>query len=217
MTSQEETLRHELVRIGKLMYQKGFIVATDGNISARLAADRILMTPSGQHKGFLATDDLIVVDMEGTVVTAARDLKPTSEMPMHLEVYHQRPEVNAVVHGHLPIAVALSIADISLQDPLLPETVVTLGQIPTTDYATPSSYENVLAIRDLIADHDALILRRHGVLTVGKTPFQAFIKMEKVEYTAQVAMMVALLGKGGPLLPDQVAKLIDLRKQFGLA
>ena len=209
----ESTMRSEIVRIGGMMYQKGFIVATDGNISARLGADRLLTTPSGLHKGFLNPAELIVTDMDGSPVRSPAGMRPTSEMPMHLEVYRQRPDVNAVVHAHLPVAVTLSIAGIGLDIPYLPEAIVTLGPVPTTEYATPASRENVGAIRDLIGRHDVILLRRHGSLAVGVDLFDAFMKTEAVEHKANIVLMLQLLGQGEPLPPDQVSKLLAMRRK----
>lgn len=220
MTSETQ-LRQEIARIGRLMYEKGFISASDGNISARLSPGRILITPSGLHKGFLEPGDLLIVNEDGQQVGArtfgAKKLKPTSEMPMHLEVYRQRPDVSAVVHAHPPITIALTIAGIPLADCLLPEVIVFLGLIPTTAYATPSSEENVLAIRSLIVKHDALVLQRHGSLTVGDSPMQAFMRLETVEQNARIAFMLAQLGVHNPMPPDEVRKLLRQREAMGLS
>lgn len=217
----ERHLRAEIVRVGKLMYDRGLIVAGDGNISVRLGADRVLVTPSGLCKGFMEPEQMIVTDMEGRRVPpftpANRALKPTSEMPMHLEVYRRRPEVRAVVHAHPPLVVALSIAGVSLAQCMLPEAIVTLGLIPTTEYATPASEENIRAIHDLIVGHDAIVLQRHGTLTVGRDPFDAFIKTETVVQTAQVAYYLHQLGGGEPLSPDEVTKLVKARRAQGFA
>jgi L-fuculose-phosphate aldolase len=213
---QRTDIRAEIVRVGQLMHQKGFIVASDGNISVRLGADRVLATPSGRHKGFLRPDELITTDMDGRPINPPPGLEPTSEMPMHLEIYRQRPQVAAVVHAHLPLAVALSIAGIRLDEPFLPEAVITLGPIPTTEYAIPSSLENVTAIRDLIGQHDAIVLRRHGAITVGSDPFDAYMRMEAVEHKAHIVLLLRLLGQGEPLSSGQVASLLELRRRLGL-
>ncbi len=217
----EYQLRHEIVRICRLMYQQGFISASDGNVSARLAPGRLLITPSGLHKGFVEPEQLLVIDEAGVPLgprTAAnRGLRPTSELPMHLEAYHQRPDIGAVVHAHPPTTIALSIAGISLTDCLIPEAIVMLGIIPTTQYATPSSTENQVAIRHLIAYHDALVLQRHGSLTVGKDLMQAFMRLETLEQTARIALILAQLGVHKPLEPEEVIKLMRMREQMGLA
>ena len=221
MMAREPQLRQEIVRIGRLMYEKGFISASDGNISARLSPDRILITPSGLHKGFLDPGDLLIVNEDGQQVShrtfSSQKLSPTSEMPMHLEVFRQRPDVGAVVHAHPPITVALTIAGIPLADCLLPEVIVFLGLIPTTAYATPSSEENVQAIRPLIVNHDALVLQRHGSLTVGEDPMQAFMRLETVEQNARIAFMLAQLGVHNPLPADEVRKLLQQRESMGLS
>jgi L-fuculose-phosphate aldolase len=217
----EQIWRKEIVRVGGLLHEKGYVAATDGNVSVRLSKNRILSTPSGFSKGFLAPEQLVVTDLEGKQIPsrepARRDLKPTSELPMHLEAYRQRPDISAVVHAHPPICVALSIAGISLAKCLLPEVIVTLGMIPTTEYATPSSAEGPGAIRDLIANHDALIIQRHGTLTVGQDPFDAYLKLEKLEHAAYVTLILRQLGRETPLPPAEVAKLLQMRRELGLA
>ena len=206
--------------MGKLLYDRNLIVGTDGNISARLDAKRVLCTPSGLCKGLMTADQLIVVDLDGNRVglpnAANRHLKPTSEMRMHLEAYRRRPEVMGIVHAHPPSVIAASIAGLDMARCLIPEVIVTLGVIPTTQYATPSSAENVHAIRELIAGHDAIILQRHGTLVVGNSPTDAYLKTETVDQMARVTLMLAVLGKGNALPADQVGKLMDQRQALGL-
>ncbi len=219
MRQNEPDLRATFVKIGRLMYEKGFICASDGNISARLGPDRLLITPSGLHKGLLEPEHMLVVDMDGKVVRGqygrSAPLKPTSELPMHLEAYRQRPDIQAVVHAHPPITVALSIAGIPMADCLIPEAIVMLGIIPTTEYATPSSEENVRAIRELIRHHDGLVLQRHGSLTVGDSPMQAFMRLESLEQNARIGFMLAQLGVRNPLPPAEVEKLLRQRENLG--
>jgi len=229
----ERALRAEVVEVGRLLYERGLVVATDGNISARLSADRILATPSGLCKGRMAPEQLIVVNLDGARVdrpTAANaGLGPTSEIHMHLEAYRRRPDIGAVVHAHPPHAVALSIAGIPLGPCLLPEAIVFLGISPTTPYATPSSPEGAAAIREAIAGHDALVLARHGSLAVGASPLAAFHNTETLEQLARITFMLHVLGvdAGGggedlsradvSLPPDQIAKLLATRERLGLA
>lgn len=217
----ERLLRDEIVRVGKLLYDRGLIVSTDGNISARLTPDRIVCTPSGLCKGLMTADQLIVVDLDGKRVggstPANRDLKPTSEMRMHLEAYRRRSDIRGIVHAHPPTVMAASIAGLDLAQCLIPEAIVLLGVVPTTRYATPSSEENVQAIRDLIGGHDAIILQRHGTLVVGSSATDAYLKTETVDQMARVAMMLAVLGKSNPLPAEQVTKLIEQRRALGLA
>lgn len=219
--AREQSLCEEIVSIGRLMYDHGYAVANDGNISVRIDAERVMCTPSGLCKGMMRADQMIIVNMEGrkvgTVTAANRDLVPTSEMFMHLEVYRQRPDVQAVVHAHPPTTVALSIAGVSLADCMLPEVIVKLGLVPTAPYSTPASPEMVTAIQDLIVSHDGIILERHGTLTVGSCLLDAYMRMETLEQIAKITVVLEQLGKGAPLPPEQVEKLLAQRRNMGLA
>ena len=200
--------KEEIIKVGRLLHEKGFISAGDGNISIRLDEDRILTTPTGLSKGFLKKEDLVVIDMKGKKVSGSRN--PSSEILMHLCVYEEREDVKAVVHAHPPVSTAFSIAGVSLAKCILPEVVCTLGAIQTADYATPGTQEVPEAIRELIKDHDALILDRHGTLTVGKELFEAYMKVEKVEHTALVTLNARQLGDVRLLSEEEVGKLEEL-------
>jgi len=214
---REGALREEIVRVCRLMWERDFVAATDGNVSVRVGRDHMLVTPSGMSKGFLSPSDVVMTDMEGTPVQSyshsGASRKPTSEIVLHLEVYRRRRDVQAVVHAHPPLAVAFTIAGISLAQCVLPEVVINLGAVPTTAYATPSTAEGGDVIRDVIADHDALILDRHGSVTVGKTLFDAYMKLEKVEHLARVTLAARQLGRVGLLPQEEVHKLVQMRRE----
>lgn len=216
----EQGLRQEIVQVGKLLYDRSLIVATDGNISARLDDNRILITPSGLCKGLMSPDQLIVIDMDGRKVgpgtSANQHLKPTSETAMHLEAYKQRPDVLSVVHAHPPHAIALSIVGITLAECMLPEAILFLGLTPTTPYSTPASEENAEAIRKAIVGHDAVMLQRHGSLTVGDSPLNAYYRTETLEQVAKITYMLNQLGGAQTLPPFQVEKLLTIRQGMGL-
>lgn len=209
-------MRGQLIEIGRLMHSRNMLAAADGNLSVRLDRDRILITPSGLSKAFLSQDQLLIVDMEGnkTSVNAgpARDLVPSSEARMHLECYRRRPDVQAVIHAHPPYAIACTLAGLSLAKCTLPEVVYDLGTIPTAPYATPASEENPRAIRDLIGQFDALLLERHGSLTVGGSPWEAYFRLERVEHSAQVTLLANTIQRVQPLSDEAVAKLAGLRR-----
>lgn len=211
----EKTLREKICQIGELMHRFQYVDGAAGNISARLDDQHILTTPSGIAKGFMQPDQLIVVDLDGKKVSPNNGLNPTSEILMHLEVYKKRPDVGGVVHAHPPHAVALTIAGIPLNCYTIPEAVVFLGDIPTTQYATPSSYENRDAISTLIGSHHALMLAYHGSLTVGSTVWEAYLRLSSLEHTARITYLTHLLGSGQPLPPEQIQKLVEQRSSWG--
>lgn len=207
-------LRKQIISICHLMHQRGLTCATDGNVSARFFDDTILITPSGFNKGLIEAEDLIITDMKGKRV--AGDGKPSSEIAMHLEVYRERPDINAVVHGHPATCIAFSVADKSLIEHILPEVVISLGVIPTAPYATPTTQEVPDSVRKLIRTHNALILDRHGSLTIGKTVIEAYNNLEKIEHAAQVIYMAHTLGRVKELEAGQIAALEGVAKKLGL-
>lgn len=217
-TRTETELRTRMIEIGKLMHQKGFVAAADGNLSIRLDRERVLVTPSGFSKGFLDAEQLIVVDMTGTKLSPifgkGRDLKPSSEIRIHLECYRQRADVHAVIHAHPPMTIACTLAGVSLAKCVLPEVLYDLGTIPTAPYATPASPEGPTAVRDLVKQYDALVLDRHGTVTVGATLWEAYMRLERVEHSAQVTLAAqqTLRGPVDPLPDAAIEKLAAMRR-----
>ena len=205
----EQTLKQEIVMICRMMHQKNLIAGLDGNVSVK-CGDHLLTTPSGVNKGFLRMDQIITVDWEGRVVQG--EGQPTSEMAMHLAVYRLRAEIGAVIHAHPPLVTAFSIAGISLEEFILPEVVMSLGVVPTSSYATPTTQEVPESIKGLIERYDALILERHGALTVGPDLMDAYNKMEKLEHSALVILTALQLGRVRLLPPQEVEKLIQLKQ-----
>jgi L-fuculose-phosphate aldolase len=215
----ETELREQMCLIGQQMHRKGYVDGAGGNISARLNSEHILTTPSGIAKGFMTPDQMIVVDMNGKRVDtkAHPHLRPTSEIIMHLECYRQRPDVQGVVHAHPPTAIALSIAGHSFTELLIPEVVILMGIVPTLPYATPASEENRNTIGESISQHDVLMLAYHGSLTVAKTLWDAYLRLENLEHTAKILYMVHQLGGAKASIPtEQVERLIDIRERLGL-
>src|SRR5512133_3504374 len=161
----ESQLRADVVEVGRRLYARGYTASNDGNISVRLDAGRLIMTPTSVCKGFMTPDMMCITDLDGKKI--AGDRNPSSEMQMHLEVYRQRPEVQAVVHAHPPIATGFAVAGIPLDRAVLAEVLTTLGSVPIADYATPSTSELPQAVGKYIKAHDGMLLANHGALTVG--------------------------------------------------
>jgi len=195
----EPRLREEIVAIGKRMWEKGFLAAADGNISVRLGPDRVLITPSGLGKGFMAPDQLLRIDLNGRVLPsshpATRGLKPSSETMMHLEAYRQRPDAQAVIHAHPPLAIALTVAGLPIDADVLPEVIYSVGIIPTAPYVTPGTPDGQNAIRALVQKHDAILLDHHGTLTVGATLTEAYMRLERIEHSAAILLAARQVGE----------------------
>ena len=202
----ETELQRQIIEAGACLAEWGLIVAAEGNISARVNADRILITPGGAWKDRLTMADLITVGALGKPLTPTEG-HPSSEIGMHLCVYQRRPDIMACVHAHPPYAVACSVAGISLAEPVLPEIVAVVGTIAIAEYATPSTPEIAASIVPLVDDHDAIILSNHGVLCIGETLKSALGRMALVEHLAQVVFLASQLGSIRHLTPAQVASV----------
>src|SRR5689334_11749776 len=211
----EATLRADIVEVGRRMYARGYTASNDGNISVRLGSDRLLMTPKGVCKGFMTPDMMSITDLSGRKLTGDRD--PSSEMLMHLEVFRQRADVEAVVHAHPPTATGFAVAGIPLDRAVLAEVLTTLGSIPIAEYATPSTSELPEAVRKYIKAHDGMLLANHGALTVGTDLFSAYYKMETIEHFAKISLVARLLGRENLISRDEVLRLQQLRGSYGIA
>ena len=213
--SKESELRKKMIQIAKLTYSKGMIAASDGNMSAKITENRYLVTPSGLFKGFLEEDDLVVIDKFGKVIDGNHG--PSSELMMHLKAYEMRDDMGAVVHAHPPVITAFSVAGIDLTEAILPETIFILGEIKFAQYSTPTTKDVPKAIESLIKQHDALVLTRHGSLTVGKNLEEAYQKLESLEHTAKIISEAVKL-KGGkmvePLPSNEIDKLWEINEKL---
>ena len=213
--AKENKLRKTMIQIAKLTYSKGMIAASDGNMSAKIAENRYLVTPSGLFKGFLEEDDLVVIDQLGEVIEGNHG--PSSELMMHLKAYEMRSDIEAVVHAHPPVITAFSVAGIDLTEAILPETIFILGEIKFAQYSTPTTEDVPNAIESLIRQHDALVLTRHGSLTVGKTLEEAYQKLESLEHTAKIISEAVKLRGGkmvAPLPSNEIDKLWEINEKL---
>jgi len=212
---EEAEGRRQIVRVCRRMHERGFIAGSDGNVSLRLTGDRLLITPSGKHKGDLAEEDLVITDREGKLLSGQH--RPSSEILMHLLCYQVREDVHAVVHAHPVHAVALAMAGVSLANCILPESCLALGHILTAPYSTPGTEEVPAALRDLVLRADAVLLDRHGSLTLGASLGVAYNRLESVEHTARITHAARCLGEVHPLSERQVEKLRQVASKYGWA
>lgn len=199
-----EEARTMLVEAGRAMRSARLVVAREGNLSVRVGADRVLLTPAGADKGRLNPEDLVLVDLDGAAVGPGR---PSAETPMHLEIYRRREDVRAIAHGHPVHATAFAVAGRALDACLLPEVIVSLGCVPLAPYATPATDELPGAVGPVCEGHDAFLLENHGAVAVGDDPLHAVEKLETVERLAEITWLAEALGGARPLSRDQVERL----------
>jgi L-fuculose-phosphate aldolase len=211
MIKSDWETRRDIVKCAKRAFESGLVAATDGNISVRMSIDRVMITPSGTSFSQLSPGEMAYVDTEGHQLDYA--YRPSSELPMHLEIYRQRPEISAIIHAHPPYTTAFTVAGLSLATPVLPEVFVMCGRIPTASYATPSTTESAEVIRDLIKDHDVILLDHHGAVTCGRDLDEAYFKMEKLEHAAKTMIAANSLGNILPLSAENLKKLEPFKKK----
>ena len=207
MASRTDSAR-SIVLVCHKLYEKGFVTATDGNVSARLDCGNILVTPTSLNKGRVTESDLVEVKPDGSAVTLGR--KASTELDMHLFVYEQRPDIQAVVHAHPPHATGFATARVPLTACLFPEVIVGLGAIPLADYATPSTKEVAESLAPHVRNADAILLANHGVVTYGRDVEDAYFKMEKVEHAAHITFVARVLGGEKPLSTRDIDKLTTI-------
>jgi L-fuculose-phosphate aldolase len=208
----QAALREAVVTCGRIAYERRLVASTDGNISIRVTDERLLITPAGMCKGRMEPEDLLLLDLEGRVLSGKGGYTPSSETPMHLEVYLQRPDVRAVIHAHPVFATTLTVAGFPFPNNVLPEVLLTLEKVPTTRYAMPSSHDDADAIRELIREHDALLLRQHGTLTVGTDLETALISLERIEHVAEVFWRAQMLGNVERIPLEAMVRLIVVQE-----
>src|SRR5918998_2788034 len=208
----EQTARREIVRVGQLMYERGYVVSSDGNLSVRLDDGRVVATPTQVNKGRMTEDMLALTDAEGKALS---DRRASSELAMPLLIYRERDDVKSVCHAHPPHGSAFAVAGLAIDQPILSEVILTLGCVPLADYGTPSTDELTDAMRPLVKHHNALLMANHGAVAYGADIWQAFDRLETLEHTAKIAILSRLLGGSKNLPADAIEKLINVREAAG--
>src|SRR5438105_7236624 len=208
----EQTARRDLLRICHLMYERSYVVSSDGNVSVQLDDGRILATPTMTCKGRMTEDLIAITDIDGRPLNNQR---ASSELAMHLLIYRERPDVKAVCHAHPPHGTAFAVAGLAIDQPILSEVILTLGCVPLAEYGTPSTDELSDAMRPLVKHHNALLMANHGAVAYGADIWQAFDRLETLEHTAKIAILSRVLGGSRNLSPDAIEKLINVRETAG--
>lgn len=214
MSKTERDYRDEMVRVCRLIYEKGWVAMNDGNVSIRLDDGRILCTPTAVSKGMLSAEDLIACDMAGNKVEGCRDR--TSEIAMHLTIYSMRPDVRSVVHAHPPVATGFAAAGRALDKALLPEVIIQLGAVPLAAYGLPGTTALSDGMLPFIPQYDALLLENHGCTAYGRDVWEAFFRMEMVEHFARITFVAEMLGGARPLPRGEVEKLFAARARYNV-
>ena len=206
----EIKFREDIKKVCHMAYEKGLISGNEGNFSLKINDELILVTPRNSHKGKIEANDFVIVDIKGNAITNGNK-QPTSELALHLEAYKTRPDIKAVVHAHPPYAVSFSLAGIELNQPAIPEIIVLLGEVPTVPYKEPGTEKLAKEAAHYLTKHDAVILERHGAVTLGVDIFDAYSKMESLEHGAKIMYFAHTLS--GEIKTFDEASINELIKQ----
>jgi L-fuculose-phosphate aldolase len=204
--------RRDLIRVCHLMYERSYVVSSDGNVSVRLDDGRILATPTMTCKGRMTDELIAITDLSGKSLNERR---ASSELAMHLLIYRERPDIKAVCHAHPPHGTAFAVAGLAIDQPILSEVILTLGCVPLASYGTPSTDELTEAMQPLVKHHNALLMANHGAVAYGGDIWQAWDRLETLEHTAKIAILSRILGGSKNLPADAIEKLINVREAAG--
>lgn len=217
MVLNEYEIKKMICDVGKRLYDRRMAAANDGNISVKLRENEFLCTPTGVSKGFMTPESICKVDAQGELVEAREGFKPSSEIRMHMRVYAKRPDAGAVVHAHPTFATTFAIAGIPLTRPIMPEAIITLGCVPIAPYGTPSTREVPDGIEPYLEHFDAVLLESHGALTWSADLMAAYMKMESLEFYAELLYRTKILGDSKELDQEEIERLYEIRRKMALS
>jgi len=207
----EKALREQICDIGKNLWNRGMVASNDGNISARMPDGRVLCTPTAVSKGYLTPSMLAMVDVDGNILDQHEDFRPSSEIKMHLRLYQVSAATRAVVHAHPLYGTVFAVTGQAIRTTMMPESVVTMPEVPLAPYATPSTDAVSDSIEPFALTHSACLLEHHGALSWGPDLMTAYLTMERLEYTAQMTYLLRQIGGERDLPDEEIARLKELR------
>ena len=182
-TSSYQLERREVAYFMRRLYRQKLTTTSGGTLSLRVNENLVAMTPSALDKGRMHADQISLLTLDGENLTP--ELKVTSEAPMHLRILQERPDINAIVHAHPVTASAFSASDTPIRCDLLSECYVVLSELLVAPYALTASDDLAEKVGETARKTDCLLMRNHGVVTLGKTMLQAFDRLEVIEIAAQ--------------------------------
>lgn len=189
-------------------YTAGMVPGTSGNIS-RYQDGIIYMSRSGVCLGDMGYDDISELDINNNVLN---NIKPSSERPMHLEIYKKRSDIKAIIHIHCPYVTAFAVCHKKMDAQILPEFIYNFGDIPSAKYALPGCIELADKITEyFIKGHNAVLMENHGLVAGAGSLKEAFYHLESIQAYAKTYFAAKLLGNIHTLNKDEVKKIHDLK------
>lgn len=208
-----EATKREIIKAGMNLDRYGLIALSGGNVSVRLEAGEILVTPSGMIYEDLTEDDILVMDLEGKIIEGTR--KSSSDTEAILYIFQKRPDVNAVIHTHQPYATAVGLIQNEFEVNLTTLANATAGPVPVTPYSSAGSIEMGIDTVNYVGEGLAVILAHHGVMTIGKNLKQALYAAVYLEEAAKCYLAARACGETKKMTPEQIEQSIEVFKYYG--
>lgn len=211
-----QSIKEEIVAVGKKLWQRQYVDGNGGNISARIAPQFVICSPTLISKGDLRVEDLTMVDLHNRKICGTR--AQTSELLLHLEIYRAAPAAQAVVHCHPPYATAHAIAGIVPQPNLLPEQEVFVGPVALADYETPGTSAFARTVRPFAKNHNTILLMNHGIVCWADSVTHAEWNVEILETYCKTVMIASQLRPTLPAIaPSKVSELLTIKQKLDLS
>lgn len=187
---------HEMVETCHAIAARQYVTSQGGNLSWRVDADHVLITPTRVNKGRIAPDDIVILGLDGSIRHAAPSRKPTGESYIHLGILRKRPDIASVIHAHPAWLTAFAISKPKLlQKAWLPEPVIEVGPVALTEYAQPITEELARKFDPHIERYNAFLMRNHGVVLLSVEGLgRCFELLEMMEVTAQTIAIAHVIG-----------------------
>lgn len=204
-------MKKEVVKFGKMLYDKDLTSATSGNISV-FNGKSIFITATGSALGFLKEDDIVEINLNGNELSLGK--KASSEKKMHIAIYKLRPDINAIIHCHSPFTTAFAACRQELSSPIIAENILYFEKIPVARYAMPSSQELVNNTVKEFENYDTVLMANHGIVAGGSDLTNAFHKIETAETYAKTFVFSKIIGNQALLNEKELNDLLELRKNL---
>ena len=180
--------RQQVAEIMRRLYAKGLTTISGGNVSYRNSDGYIFITASQTDKSCITKNEIIVFDNNLKNITPA--LKPSMEYNIHINIYKNRPDINAIIHSHPIYASAFAIINKKIDTQITGEINYILKEIAEIDYKIMGSHELAEECTNKLKHHNVGIMKNHGAITIGKNLFEAYDKMEVLEFAAHLNMLI---------------------------
>jgi len=182
-------VRREIVEVCRRLYARGLIAGQDGNVSVRIAPDRVLVTPAGMSKVDVRASDIVELRLrDGREGSSKGSREESSEVQVHLAAYAVREDIGAVVHAHPPVATGFALAGETVEHPKLAELQYGVGTVPLVPYEQPGSQALAERAAEFLRSYDVVLLEFHGAVTVGPALLVAHQRMESLEHAARILL-----------------------------